>query len=171
VRQHNPELVLLDISLPGQTGLSVASRLLEEMPDIKILILSMHDHARYVVEAVKVGVHGYLLKDAGAEELRKAVAAIQRGTQYFSPGVISHLGAAVRQQPGEAFADVNRLTKRERQVLVNIARGRTNKETARDLGISTRTVETHRESLMRKVDIKTVAGLTRLALEAGLLSE
>lgn len=171
IREHEPDIVLLDISLPGKTGLAVAAQLQQELPHIKVLILSMHDHARYVIEAVKVGVQGYILKDAGADELRKAIAMVSSGTQYFSPGVVGHLGAAVRQPGGEQPAGVHRLTNREKEVLLHIAKGLTNKETAKELGISTRTVETHRESLMKKVDIRTVAGLTRFALETGLLQD
>ncbi len=169
IRALKPDVVLLDITLPGKSGLEVAKELRDEMANLKILVLSMHDEAQYIVEAVKAGVNGYLLKDAGAEELRKAVVAVYAGTEYFSAGVINHLGAAVRQQPSHQPSPVDRLTPREQQVLISIASGRTNKETAGALGISPRTVETHRESIMRKTDIKTVAGLTRFALQAGLL--
>ena len=171
ITARQPDVVLLDITLPGKSGLEVASELRKEMPALKIIVLSMHDDAQYVVEAVKAGVNGYLLKDSGAEELRKAVLTVHAGTAYFSSGVINHLGAAVRGQPAPGLAPIDRLTAREREVLACIAKGLTNKETANELGISPRTVETHRESLMRKIDIKTVAGLTRFALESGVLPQ
>jgi DNA-binding NarL/FixJ family response regulator len=130
----------------------------------------MHDNAEYVVESVRAGAHGYLLKDTAAVELRGAVRAVHRGESYFSPPVASRLSAAVRGELGaEPPPAMEQLTTREREVLAGVAKGRTNREIAAELGISHRTVETHRESLMRKLGIRTVAGLTRFALEAGLV--
>jgi DNA-binding NarL/FixJ family response regulator len=130
----------------------------------------MHDNAEYVLESVRAGAHGYLLKDTAATELREAIRTVCRGQSYFSPPVASRLTAAVRgeqsPQPG-----VEQLTGREREVLLGITRGRTNKEIAVELGISHRTVETHRESLMRKLQLRTVAELTRFALSAGLVKD
>lgn len=171
IDEEAPDLILLDITLPGVSGLDLTRRIRERTPQLKILVLSMHDDAQYVVAAVKAGVHGYVLKDADATELRRAVVAVYSGIEYFSSGVINHLGAAVRKEPPADDAKLHRLTTRERQVLVGVAKGQTNKEIARDLNISPRTVETHRESLMRKIDIKTVAGLTRFAIDADLLSD
>jgi len=171
IDEEAPDIVLLDITLPDSSGLELTKRIRERTPELKILVLSMHDDAQYVVAAVRAGVHGYVLKDADAEELRRAVVAVHSGTEYFSSGVINHLGAAVRQEPPPEPAKLARLTAREREVLAGVARGHTNKEIARDLGISPRTVETHRESLMRKIRIKTVAGLTRFAIDTGLLSD
>jgi DNA-binding NarL/FixJ family response regulator len=164
----HPDVVVLDISMPGVTGLEVAGRLRASSPDTRILILSMHDQAEYVLESVRAGAHGYLLKDTAATELREAIRAVCQGESYFSPPVASRLTAAVRGdqliQPG-----LDQLTGREREVLLGIAQGRTNKEIAGELGISHRTVETHRESLMRKLQLRTVAELTRFALGAGLV--
>lgn len=163
-----PDVVVLDISMPGVTGLEVAQRLRATSPATRILILSMHDQAEYVLESVRAGAHGYLLKDTAATELREAIRAVCQGESYFSPPVASRLTAAVRgdhaAQPG-----LDQLTGREREVLLGIAQGRTNKEIAGELGISHRTVETHRESLMRKLQLRTVAELTRFALGAGLV--
>jgi DNA-binding NarL/FixJ family response regulator len=164
-----PDVVLLDISMPDQSGLEVAGRIREGPANTRVLILSMHNHAEYVLESVRAGAHGYLLKDTAATELREAIRAVCRGESYFSPSAASRLTAAVRgahesQQPG-----VDLLTGREREVLLGIVRGRTNKEIAGELGISHRTVETHRESLMRKLQIRTVAELTRFAINAGLV--
>jgi DNA-binding NarL/FixJ family response regulator len=128
----------------------------------------MHDNAEYVLESVRAGAHGYLLKDTAAIELRSAIRAVCRGESYFSPRVASRLSAAVRGEQ-EIRPAVEQLTAREREVLEGIARGRTNKEIAAELGISYRTVETHRESLMKKLQIRTVAELTRFALSAGLV--
>ncbi|HET8635113.1 MAG TPA: response regulator transcription factor [Gemmatimonadales bacterium] len=167
---EKPDVVLLDITMPGESGLQAAARIRKLVPDTRILILSMHDNPEYVLESVRAGAHGYLLKDSAATELRQAIRAVRRGEEYFSAPIAHRLRAAVRGQAGELPGPLDVLTGREREVLVGIALGRTNKEIAGELGISHRTVETHRESLMRKLGIKTVAGLTKLALETGLVS-
>ncbi len=169
---HVPDVVLLDITMPGESGLEVASRIAKILPEVRVLILSMHDQSEYVLEAVRAGAKGYVLKDTGPAELRDAVRAVHAGSEFFSPAVASRLSAAVRgeleqeQQQGR----LEQLTPRERDVLVLVADGRTNKEIGAELGISPRTVETHRESIVRKLDIKSVAGLTRFAIESGLVS-
>jgi DNA-binding NarL/FixJ family response regulator len=165
----NPDVVLLDISMPDESGLEVAARLRAGPSAPRVLILSMHNNAEYVVESVRAGAHGYLLKDTAATELRNAIRAVCRGESYFSPPIASRLSAAVRGETDSHAAGLDQLTGREREVLLGVARGRTNKEIAAELGISHRTVETHRESLMRKLQIRTVAELTRFALGAGIV--
>jgi len=171
--QCRPDVAVLDISMPGESGIQVAARLRQRLPETRILILSMYDNAEYVLESVRAGAHGYILKDTAATELRRAVRAVQEGEAFFSPPVASRLSAAVRGELAQEqrTSDLGSLTAREREVLQGIAQGHTNKEIAAALGISHRTVETHRESLMRKLRIRTVAGLTRFALETGLASE
>jgi DNA-binding NarL/FixJ family response regulator len=171
---ERPDVVLLDITMPGESGLQVAARLRDRLPETRVLILSMHDNAEYVMEAVRSGAHGYLLKDTAGTELRSAVRAVFEGEAFFSPPVARRLSDAVRGDAARAERDpapsgLDALTAREREVLAGVAQGRTNKEIAAALGISHRTVETHRESLMRKLGIHTVAGLTRFALEAGVV--
>ena len=163
-----PDVAVLDITMPGTSGLQVTRELRRLAPATRVLILSMHDNSEYVLESVRAGAHGYILKDTAATELRDAIHAVRRGESYFSPPVARRLTAAVRGAGGDADL-LGQLTVRERQVLVGVAEGRTNREIAVELGISHRTVETHRESLMRKLGIRTVAGLTRVALEAGLV--
>ena len=163
-----PDVVVLDISMPDGSGLELAARL-RETGDSRVLILSMHNNAEYVLESVRAGAHGYLLKDTAATELRTAIRAVCQGESYFSPPVASRLSAAVRGERDQRPAGLEQLTAREREVLLGIAQGRTNKEIATELHISHRTVETHRESLMRKLQIRTVAELTRFALGAGIL--
>jgi DNA-binding NarL/FixJ family response regulator len=166
-----PDLVVLDLSMPGGTGLDVATRLRVELPEVRILILSVHDHPEYVLGAVRAGAQGYLRKDTSPAELREAIRAVARGESYFSPNVARHLTAAVRGE-SERGTPVERLVKlapREREVLGGIAAGETSREIAARLGLSPRTVETYRENLMRKLEIRTVAGLTRFALDAGLV--
>lgn len=165
----HPDVVVLDISMPDVSGLELAARLRSAGGGTRILILSMHNNTEYVLESVRAGAHGYLLKDTAATELRTAIRAICQGESYFSPPVASRLSAAVRGERDPQPAGLDQLTGREREVLHGIAQGRTNKEIATELGISHRTVETHRESLMRKLQIRTVAELTRFALGAGIL--
>lgn len=167
-----PDVVVLDITMPGESGLVAAQRIRHQFPGMRILILSMHDHPEYVLESVRAGADGYLLKDSAATDLRDAIRAVHRGEEYFSEPVALRLRAAVRGQGGRdgRVGALEPLTAREREVLAGIALGRTNKEIAAELGISHRTVETHRESLMRKLGVRTVAGLTKLALETGLIA-
>ena len=170
--EHAPDVVLLDLTMPGLSGLDVAARLKERAAGTRVLILSMHDHPEYVLRAVRAGAHGYVLKDATPEHIREAVRTVHAGSEYFSPPVAAQLSAALR---GEIEVEqrrglIERLSPREREVLIEVANGRSNKEIGAALGISSRTVETHRESLVRKLRIRTVAGLTRFALQAGLIS-
>lgn len=168
--QLQPDVAVLDISMPGESGLVAAARLRMALPDVRVLILSMYDNCEYVLESVRAGAHGYLLKDGAAQELATAIRAVLAGDAYFSSVVAARLTEAVRGDLSreQGRASLQALTGREREVLRGIARGLTNKEIAAELGISHRTVETHRESLMRKLNIKTVAGLTKLALEFGV---
>jgi len=177
-----PDVVLLDITMPGSSGLEAVPRLLAVSPATRILMLSVHDDTEYVLRAVRAGAHGYLRKDTTPPELRQAVRAVHKGDSFFSPTVARQLTQALRDGPAtpavggagapggqaEARRAVEALTGREREVLLYIARGALNKEIAVALGISVRTVEAHRDNLMRKLGIKTVAGLTKLVLESGL---
>jgi DNA-binding NarL/FixJ family response regulator len=167
-RSLAPDVAVLDISMPGVSGLHVTQELRRLSPETRVLILSMHDNTEYVLESLRAGAHGYILKDTAANELRTAIHAVRGGESYFSPPVARRLTAVVRGTTAEEDL-LGQLTARERQVLVGVAQGRTNREIAVELGISHRTVETHRESLMKKLGIRTVAGLTRVALEAGLI--
>jgi DNA-binding NarL/FixJ family response regulator len=175
--EHRPDVIVLDVSMPGESGLRAAPRLREAVPEARILIMSMHDNAEYVREGVRAGASGYLLKDSAAAELRMAVRAVHAGGSYFSTPAAQGLTGTGTAPAGDdrdgrgddgALPPIDVLTARERDVLEGIARGLTNKEIAAELGISHRTVETHRESLMRKLGIRTVAGLTRYVLDQGL---
>lgn len=166
----NPDVVVLDVSMPGGSGLRTAADLRTQVPEARVLILSMYDNAEYVLEAVRAGASGYLLKDSAATDLRQAVTKVHAGESYFSSAVEAQLTAAKRGEIDRESQSgkLGMLSGREREVLARIARGLTNKEIGTELGISHRTVETHRESLMRKLRIHTVAGLTKFALETGL---
>lgn len=168
VEKHRPDVLLMDVAMPGRTGLQVAAELRRRGVLTRVLMLSMYDQPEYVLEGVKSGARGYLLKDSSPAELRRAVRAVHRGESFFPPAVAARLSDAVRAD-APAPSPVDALTPRERDVLIGISGGETNKQIAARLGISHRTVETHRESLMDKLGIRTVAGLTKLALEEGLL--
>jgi two-component system nitrate/nitrite response regulator NarL len=167
VAREAPDVLVIDVAMPGATGIAITAQLTEQHPNTRVLMLSMYDQPEYVLESVKAGARGYLLKDSPPAELRKAVRAVFAGQQYFPPAVAERLTAALREPP--ATLPLDALTPRERDVFLGVARGETNKQIAARLGISHRTVETHRESLMGKLDIRTVAGLTKLAIEEGLL--
>jgi DNA-binding NarL/FixJ family response regulator len=171
--QLQPDVVILDLSMPGEGGLSAVARLREVAPAARSLVLSVHDHPEYVLEAVRAGAQGYIRKDTSPAELRQAIRTVHRGEAFFSSPVARQLSAAVRQETlrGEQGEKLERLTDRERQVLAGIAAGSTSKIIARQLGLSPRTVEAYRENLMRKLAIRTVAGLTRFAVESGLVAE
>jgi RNA polymerase sigma factor (sigma-70 family) len=170
---HLPDVVVLDVSLPGGTGLEVARRLKQALPATRILMLSVYDNTEYVLEAVRAGADGYLLKDSSPAELRDAIRAVHAGESAFSAATARQLNAGLRQeaQRREKEDRLAQLTSREREVLRLIVEGRTNKETAATLGISHRTVETHRENILRKLGVRSVAELTRLAIETGMLRE
>jgi two-component system nitrate/nitrite response regulator NarL len=155
-----PQLVILDISMPGATGLAVVGRLREVSGGAHVVVLSMHSDAEYVREAERVGAAGYVLKDDAAVELVEAIATVRRGERFRS--------AKLGRRGAQRAPSDDPLTPREREVLRGIASGLTNKEVAAELGISHRTVETHRENVMRKLGITTVPGLTRYAIDHGL---
>jgi len=179
---ERPDVVLLDINLGNESGLDVARRLRASGSNARILILSVHDDREIVLESVRVGAHGYVRKDTTPGELRRAIRAVFDGHAFFSAPVAMRLTEALTQAapPAAAAGDrhdlsvsaqLEQLTNREREVLIGVARGRMNKEIGASLGISVRTVESHRDSLMRKLQLRSSAALTRFALEAGLLSE
>ncbi len=170
VQDHRADLLVLDISMPEKTGLEVTRELRGGGSDVGILILSMHDNPEYVLEAVRVGADGYVLKDVGPAELREAVETVFGGKEYFTERVTHQLSVALREEleRERQRSRLDQLTAREREVLVRVASGRTNREIAEEFGISPRTVETHRERVMAKLRIRTVAGLTRFVVENGL---
>jgi two-component system, NarL family, nitrate/nitrite response regulator NarL len=164
-----PDVVLLDISMPRRDGLAVTAALRKEAPQIKVLILSMHGNKEYLFRTIQAGAHGYVSKGASPEELLRAIESVHSGEIFFSPEIAQ---AALNQLVNnrgkkEPFAQ---LTSREREVLILIARGQSNKEIANQLDIGVRTIETHRERTMRRLDIHSVAGLTKFAIANGLVS-
>lgn len=175
--RERPDVILLDITMPGDSGLVVAQQLRQRIPESKVLMLSVHDDAEYVMESVRAGAHGYLRKDTTPADLRSAIRAVHTGDAWFSPAVARRLTEMIRREAVSAAAtpaaapSFDALTNREREVLSFIARGLLNKEVGARLGISVRTVEAHRDSIVRKLGIRSAAGLTRFAMEQGLLRE
>jgi two-component system response regulator NreC len=168
--EQRPDVVVLDLTMPGMSGLEATAALRRQSTNVRVLILSMHDHPEYVLQAVRAGAHGYVLKDATPDELRTAVRTVYQGSDYFAPAAAQQLGAAVRgeMEGEERRLLAERLTPRERDVLIRVAEGLTNKEIASQLGISPRTVETHRDGIARKLRMRSVAELTRFVMETGL---
>ena len=165
-----PDVVVLDVTMPRKTGLEVASELREGGQDVRILVLSMHDDPEYVLQAVRAGADGYVLKDVAPAELRDAVRAVHEGREYFTARVTQQISVGLREEieAEQLRRRVDSLTNRETEVLLLVAEGLTNRETGERLEISPRTVETHRERLMGKLRIRNVAGLTRFVVENGL---
>ena len=167
-RQLLPDIILMDVEMPQMNGLAATELLREELPHIKVLILSMHSSAEYVLRIVQSGACGYVLKAVAVAELVKAIEMVNAGETFFSSDVARvTLNQLVRQ--GRQGPRLTRLSNREREVCARIAEGLSNKEIAHALGISLRTVETHRERLMHKLDIHTVAGLTQFVVAEGLM--
>jgi len=170
IEKEAPELVIMDIAMPGMSGLQAAEKISTLYPTVKVLILSMYNNEEFVLKALKSGAAGYLLKEASTLELKLAVEAIADGEIYLSPGVsrqvVSNYIQHVNGRP-DSFAI---LTPRQRQVLQLIVDGFTTKEIARELNISLSSAETHRMRLMERLDIHDVAGLVRFALLNGMLN-
>lgn len=168
-----PDLLVLDISMPEKTGLDVTKELRADASEVGVLVLSMHDDPEYVLEAVRAGADGYVLKDVGPAELREALKTVHAGKEYFTDRVTHQLSVALREEleRERKRSRVDSLTPREREVLLRVAKGLTNREVAEEFGISPRTVETHRERVMSKLRIRTVAGLTRFVVENELSEE
>ena len=156
-----PDVIMLDLNMPLVNGLSATEILLENHPDTRILILSMHDTPEYINTALNHGAMGYVLKDVPTEEIRRAIDTVMAGERYLCPGAEGSL----TQVDGAAEA----LTSREQTILLQLAQGKSNKDVAVELDISVRTVETHRKNIKRKLGISSTAGLTRYALEHGVL--
>jgi two-component system, NarL family, nitrate/nitrite response regulator NarL len=168
-RELKPDLILMDIDIPQINGLTVTEMLKKELPEIKVLILSMHNSTEYVMRIVQSGARGYVLKEASTEELVRAIETVNGGEAFFSPDVARMALNQFMRGGGKDGTDTH-LTSREREVLILISEGLSNKEIASKLGVGVRTVETHRERIMRKLNIHSVAGLTKFAISKGLIT-
>jgi DNA-binding NarL/FixJ family response regulator len=169
VEEHEPSLVILDITMPRLGGLEALERLRAKHPAVKVILLSMHGDPQFIRSAVTLGVDGYVLKNGRASELIDAVRAVMRGGSYFSPPVAREIVEQVRSPKRGSSEPFTALSARELEVLHLIADGLSAKEIARDLGISTKTVEAHRTSLMRKLGARKATELVRYAVRHGLV--
>ena len=168
LQEQDVDVLVLDLSMPGGDGFEVLRRAKGIRPAIKVLVLTMHASAEYVARAVREGADGYLLKDSAVQDLVAAIEAVMAGREYYSPPVQRELSEMVRGNAG-AKRRPEPITERERAVLKLVAEGLSTKEIATRLAISTRTVETHRANLMRKLGLHSVARLTQYAIREGLI--
>jgi DNA-binding NarL/FixJ family response regulator len=166
---HQPDIILMDIAMSGLNGLEAAARVVQEFPHVRVVMLSMHANEEYVLQALRSGAMGYLLKDASVTELELAIKAVMRNETYLSPAVSKHVVEYVQRIGGEPNS-LERLTARQREILQLIAEGRTTQEIAGTLHISVKTVESHRAQLMERLDIHDVAGLVRYAIRMGVVT-
>jgi DNA-binding NarL/FixJ family response regulator len=169
VQEHSPDLVILDISMPGLNGLGAAKRIREIYPAARIIMLSMHADRRYVLEALKAGANGYLLKDSAFEELILAIKMVFSDKIYLSPDITDVLAREyVTTQGNRNDGAFSLLSQREREVLQMLAEGKSTKDTAEKLSLSVKTVETHRQQVMQKLNLHSIAELTKYAIREGL---
>ncbi|PLK47992.1 response regulator transcription factor [Uliginosibacterium sp. TH139] len=157
LERQEPDVVLMDIAMPGANGIELVKKLHERYPQVQVIMLTMHDQPQYVVEAFRQGARGYVLKDSPAQEIVAAIHAVMAGKRYYSAGVADALAAGATPAP--------LLTQREQEVLTLIAEGRSSKEIASSLNLSVRTVETHRLNIKRKCELEGASALVKFAVE------
>jgi DNA-binding NarL/FixJ family response regulator len=170
-RKYNPEIVVMDISMPDLNGIDATRQILEEIKGVKVIALSMHSDRQYVDGMLRAGVSGYLLKDCAADELIQCIRLVLSGRICLSPGITGFLvNEYLQPAKDQVLADRTELSAREREVLQLIAEGRSTKDIADSLHISIKTVETHRKNIMEKANLHSVAELTKYAIRHGLTS-
>ncbi|MBN3561016.1 response regulator transcription factor [Aliamphritea spongicola] len=169
IAETKPDVVLMDISMPVMTGFEATERLRAEQPDVRVLILSMHENREYILKLIQCGAAGYVLKDVSSGELVTAIQTVHRGGTYFSAGASQSLFGQGDAAMSASSGETEMLTGREQEVLKLLAEGASNKEVARELDISVRTAETHRQNIKNKLKIQTSAGLVRYAIDNKLI--
>jgi DNA-binding NarL/FixJ family response regulator len=171
-KAHHVDVILMDIMMPQLNGLEATARLPAISPQTRTIILSMNANEEYVLQALRCGAAGYLLKNISPSELEQAVRAVARGDTYLSAAISKHVITAYLQRAGgEKISHFDRLTPRQREVLQLVAEGYTSKEIARKLSLSVKTVEMHRSQLMAALDIHDIAGLVRYAIRMRLIDQ
>jgi DNA-binding NarL/FixJ family response regulator len=165
-----PDVAVLDLTMPRLSGVEAVRRIHKELPQTRILVLTVHDEEEYVLTMVRAGASGYLVKDAAASELLAAVQALHRGQGYFGPQAARILAEQYRHPEGEVEDPYGNLTAREREVFHLVVEGKTTKEVASAMGISTKTAENHRARVMEKLGVHNTAELVRYAARKGLLA-
>jgi DNA-binding NarL/FixJ family response regulator len=167
--QVRPDVAIVDISMPGLNGIEVVRRLHAELPQTRTLVLTMHEDEEYVLHVVRAGAAGYLLKDSPISELITAVKQLHAGRAHFGAAAARVLANQVQKPEGTGGDPYGRLTAREREVFHMVVEGRTSKEIAAKLGISTKTAENHRANVLAKLDARNTADVVRYAVRRGLL--
>jgi DNA-binding NarL/FixJ family response regulator len=172
IRKNRPDLLLLDLSMPRLSGISVMKDIKSQFPDVKILTLTIHESDQYVLEAFQAGADGYCIKDASRDELMVAIDSVLDGKTYISPGIADNVmeGFLEESKRLKTKTDWDTVTQREREVLKLLAEGYPNKEIAEFLHISVKTVEKHRANIMNKLDLHNASALTAFAIEKGLVT-
>ena len=171
VEQLQPDVLIVDVMMPGLTGLEVSRQVSQRLPQTRVIVLSMHANEVYVLEALRSGAVGYVLKDSSADEVVQAVRNVSQGQRYLSASLSERaIEVYVQKAQQTSLDDYETLTTREREVLHLAAEGHSNAEIAKTLSISPRTVETHRANLMRKLNLQNQTDLIRFALKRGILS-
>jgi DNA-binding NarL/FixJ family response regulator len=169
LKRHRPDVVLMDVAMPGLNGLEVVARMRKEFPNTKVIILSMHANEEYVMQALRAGASGYLVKDAAVGELGRAIQAVMEGETYFSPRFSKRTIESYFARIDGNHGPLERLTPRQREVMQLIAEGNNTKEIAFLLKVSVKTVEAHRTQLMHRLRIYDIPSLVRYAMRAGLV--
>ncbi len=171
-QEKTPDVIVLDLSMPGGSGIAGVERLRSTVPDARILVLTMHDDPAYVRSAVAMGASGYVVKSAADSELISAIRAVSMGRMFVDIKGAGSLESLLHELPkAGATSPIQLLSEREREVLVDVARGHTSQQIADRIGLSVKTVESYRARMMQKLGLKTRADLMRMAVETGLLGE
>ena len=169
IAKRQPDIVLMDIAMPGLNGLEATRQIVKTWPPVRVIILSMHSSEEYVWQALRAGARGYLLKGASLAELELALSFVVRGEIYLSPPLSQQVIREYVQRTGKQRAREETLTARQREILSLIAEGKSTKQVALQLNISVKTVESHRAQIMERLNIHDVAGLVRYAIRTGLV--
>jgi len=170
VAKLRPNVVLMDIAMPGLNGLEAARRLVKDQPHVRVVMLSMHSDESHVLQALRAGASGYVLKGSAPRELEMAIEAVARGEIFLSPAISKHVIDVYHNRAEGQANSLDLLTPRQREILQLIAEGKSSKQIAQLLEASVKTIESHRASLMERLDIHDVAGLVRYAIRHGLVS-
>jgi DNA-binding NarL/FixJ family response regulator len=168
--KHRPDVVLMDIVMSGLNGLEATRRIAKEHSDVRVIVLSMHAGEQYVLPALRAGAAGYLLKESTPGELEMAIQSVARGEMFLSPAISKRVVDVFLGNVDLQRTSLEALTPRQREILQLIAEGHSSKQIALKLGASVKTIESHRSSLMERLDIHEVAGLVRYAIRHGLIS-
>lgn len=172
VRAHRPDILIVDLSMPGMSGIDVTRAVVSQVPETRVIVLSMHGDEPHVREALRAGAMAYVLKESLADDFLHAIAQVAAGQRYLSPRLAERaISSFAGERPGAATANTENLSPREREVLSLVAQGLTSAAIAERLGIGVRTVEWHRARLLHKLGLHSVADLVRYALQHGLAPE